>query len=120
MFIKIRARSEMLSLFSSAGLSSNPYSLNPICDFLYYEYFNSWLPLVKSQIKDPKEFVKFLISNAVQGYSAEKFSKREKIIEDGEEIFRWVDFYDEELENKVKKLDQNDTLTLLLGMSHSL
>ena len=66
MFLKIRVRNLMLYVFGQLGLSTNPYSLDPLCNFLYYDYLNDQLPELKKTTKDPARIVRELFASAHQ------------------------------------------------------
>ena len=97
MILKIKVRAALLSIFASSGLGSRPNSLHPIANFLYWEYLNDWLPVLKRQTKDTNKIVEELIFFATQARSVETNSR------------------DEELAKKIADLDPDDSLTRLMG-----
>ena len=66
MFTKIKVRSELLKIFQTAGLPANPYSLDPFCNNIYYDYLNEHLAELKSQNKDAQTIANKLVMGAIQ------------------------------------------------------
>ena len=55
MFLKIRIRTALLQIFERSRQGNNPYSLEPLGDYIYHDRLNAWLPLLKKSGFSAKE-----------------------------------------------------------------
>jgi len=101
MFLKIRIRNVLLIIFSKCGQGSNPNSLEPFADYIYFDRLNAWLPLLKGI--SAKKAACELISATIHGYSA----KKAKNISG---TYRMSDIIDDKLVKKVDSLDPTEDI----------
>ena len=118
MFLKIKVRSELLRVFSGVGFVRNAYSVDPLCNYLYYEHLNNWLPIISRyseviEARNTNEIVQTLLHYALVGYCPQKFEIELEKSESG--IIR--NAIDESLKEHIKSLDTYDKLTTLYGLS---
>jgi len=115
MIQKILVRSVLLNIFKSAGLSSNPYDLHPLCHYIYYDRTKQWLKGIAGLIPlGSTECACKIIENTLFGYSTEM----KKAIRSGDSFYP-KDFIDEKILKKVEGLADEDTRNTLLGAATS-
>lgn len=108
MFLKIKLRTQLLNLISAVGLPSNPYKLNPICNYLYYDFFNLWLPTIKSQTKGSSvnEILEHYLDLAIDGLSPESIKNIDDLQKQNpDSSYSINDAIDDEVLETVKRLD---------------
>lgn len=111
MFLKIRTRTALLKIFERSRQGNNPYSLEPLGDYIYYDRLNAWLPLLKGL--SAKEAACNLISSTLNGYSPEKVSNISG-------SYTMSEMIDDDLVKKVESLEPNKEIRdLLLGVAYS-
>ena len=111
MFLKIRIRTILLSIFENAG-----YSLeNQLANYIYYEGLNMWLDLVKKHPGSAEEKAIFIIENVVDGNSVEKF----KAIIDSGESYKPSDLIDDALKEKIESISDADSRKMIIGAAIS-
>ena len=108
MFLKIRTRTALLKIFERSRQGNNPYSLEPLGDYIYYDRLNAWLPLLKGL--SAKDAACELISSTLNGYSPEKVSNISG-------SYTMSEMIDDDLVKKVESLEPNKEIrNLLLGV----
>ena len=118
MFLKIKLRTLLLKSFAGTRLGTNPYSLHPLSNYIYYDALNAWLPILKKMKNEGasnEEMVKSFVMNSIQGICPQKF---DKAVTSGES-YKNEDLIDESLVNLVNSLCEEDiTLKyMMLGWS---
>ena len=116
MFLKIKLRQLLLIAFEGTRFGTNPYSLHPLANYIYYDAMNDWLPVLKQMKKDGSDnqfIIEQFVMNAVRGISADKFYKAAS----SEESFKPEDLKDENLLQLISSLtDGDDSLaTMMIG-----
>ena len=111
MFLKIRTRAALLKIFERSRQGNNPYSLEPLGDYIYYDRLTAWLPLLKGL--SAKEAACSLISSTLKGESPEKVSNISG-------SYTMSEMIDDDLVKKVESLEPNKEIrNLLLGVAYS-
>ena len=112
MFLKIRMRSILLSIYENCGFETNPYSLNPYTHYIYYESLNRWLKYMKkARTLSAEQKVVKLIEFTHSGYDAEKLYAQVKT----GQSYKLSDFVDEQLVEEIESLSDEDTRNGLYG-----
>ena len=78
MFLKIKLRGLLLKSFEGTRFGTNPYSLHPLANYIYYDAFNEWLPvlkMMKSEGASNEVIVEQFVVNAIKGVCPKKFEK---------------------------------------------
>ena len=76
MFLKIKLRALLLKSFEGTRFGTNPYSLHPLSNYIYYDALNAWLPTLKEMKKEGasnEEMVELFVMNSIKGICPEKF-----------------------------------------------
>ena len=76
MFLKIKLRSLLLQSFQGTRFGTNPYSLHPLSNYIYYDALNAWMPVLKKMKTEGasnEEMVEQFVMNAIKGICAQKF-----------------------------------------------
>tara|TARA_B100000214_G_C23557402_1_gene441253 strand:- start:72 stop:449 length:378 start_codon:yes stop_codon:yes gene_type:complete len=76
MFLKIKLRALLLKSFQGTRFGTNPYSLHPLSNYIYYDALNAWLPILKEMKKEGasnEEIVEKFVMKAIKGICAQKF-----------------------------------------------
>jgi hypothetical protein len=111
MFLKIRIRTALLQIFERSRQGNNPYSLEPLGDYIYYDRLNAWLPLLKGL--SAKEASFNLISSTLKGESPEKVSNISG-------SYTRAEMIDDDLVKKIESLEPEKELRdLLFGVAYS-
>ena len=66
----------MLKSFEGTRFGTNPYSLHPLSNYIYYDALNAWLPSLKEMKKEGasnEEMVELFVMNSIKGICPEKF-----------------------------------------------
>ena len=101
MFLKIRIRTVLLSIFENAG-----YSLeNSLANYIYNDGLNMWIDLLKKHPGSAEDKAIFVIENVVDGTSVEKF---QSVIGSGES-YKPADLVDDALKEKVDSISDADS-----------
>jgi len=78
MFLKIKLRQLLLLSFEGTRFGTNPFSLHPLANYIYYDALNSWLPVLKKMKKSgasTEEILDSFVMKATQGICPKKFEK---------------------------------------------
>ena len=107
MFLKIKIRTILLSIFQNAG-----YTLDiPLANYIYYDGLNMWIDLVKKHPGSTEEKSIFIIENVVDGNSVEK---TQAVIESGES-YKSSDLVDNILKEKIDSISDEDSRRMIIG-----
>jgi hypothetical protein len=121
MFLKIKVRSELLRIFRKVGFGGNAHSADPLCNYLYYDHLNTWLPIFQKygdiEGENTAEIVAKLLLYASSGYCPEKYEEFKGKQEKSKEAFVAFDIVDEDIKHHIKQLDTHDVLTAFCGLS---
>ena len=111
MFLKIRIRTVLLSIFENAG-----YSLeNSLANYIYNDGLNMWIDLLKKHPGSAEDKAIFVIENVVDGTSVEKF---QSVIGSGES-YKPADLVDDALKEKVDSISDADSRKMIVGAAIS-
>ena len=111
MFLKIRIRTILLSIFENAG-----YSLeNSLANYIYNDGLNMWIDLLKKHPGSAEDKAIFVIENVVDGTSVEKF---QSVIGSGES-YKPADLVDDALKEKVDSISDADSRKMIVGAAIS-
>lgn len=116
MFLKIKLRQLLLIAFEGTRFGTNPYSLHPLANYVYYDAMNDWLPVLKQMKKDGADnqfMIEQFVKNVISGVSADKFYKAAA----SGESYNPDDLIDDSLLNLIDSLTEGEERlpTLLYG-----
>ena len=112
MFLKIRMRSVLLSIFENCGFETNPYSLDPLTHYIYYDSLNNWLKFMKEAKElSLEEKVDMLIQYTLAGYDPEKLYAQTKI---GDGSYSLIGFINEQLLDEIESISSEDARAKLI------
>jgi len=109
MFLKIRIRTILLSIFQNAGYTLD----NPLANYSYYDGLNMWLDLAKKHPGSTEEKSIFILQNVMDGNSVEK---TKATLESGES-YKPSDLVDNALKEKIESISDQDSRTSIMGAS---
>tara|TARA_X000001036_G_C20254750_1_gene633621 strand:- start:204 stop:575 length:372 start_codon:yes stop_codon:yes gene_type:complete len=120
MFLKIKLRALLLKSFERTPFGTNPYSLHPLANYVYYDALNAWLPVLKEMKKQGAgnaEMLEQFVMNSMQGYCPDKFYKAAS----SEEPYKMEDMIDDKLVSHIDALCNGDESLrhLMIGCSTS-
>ena len=107
MFLKIKLRNLLLQSFQGTRFGTNPYSLHPLSNYIYYDALNAWLPTLKEMKKEGasnEEIVEQFVMNAIQGICSQKFHEAAS----SGEAYKHEDLIDESLVSIVNDCCEGD------------
>ena len=107
MFLKIKLRTLLLKSFAGTRFGTNPYSLHPLSNYIYYDALNAWLPFLKKMKNEGasnEEMVKRFVMDSIQGICPQKFDKAAA----SGESYKNEDLIDESLINLVDSFCEGD------------
>jgi hypothetical protein len=76
MFLKIKLRALLLKSFEGTRFGTNPYSLHPLSNYIYYDALYAWLTTLKEMKKEGasnEEMIEQFVMNSIKGICAQKF-----------------------------------------------
>lgn len=116
MFFKIKLRHLLLISFQGTRFGTNPYSLHPLANYIYYDSLNAWMPALKMMKKSgasPEEIVEQYVVKALRGICPKKFY----IAASSGEEYHLDDLVDQEIIDFQETLCQGDTSlkTMMMG-----
>ena len=116
MFLKIKIRQLLLMSFEGTRFGTNPYSLHPLSNYIYYDALNEWVPVLKQMKKDGADnhyMVTQFVSNAVKGVCPQKFYQAVK----SGESYKQEDLIDANLVNLIEGFCEGDErlTTMMIG-----
>ena len=120
MFLKIKLRALLLKSFEGTRFGTNPYSLHPLSNYIYYDALNAWLPTLKEMKKEGasnEEMVEQFVMNSIKGICPEKFYAAAS----SGQPYKDQDLIDESLVNQVNILCDGDEglRNMMIGCSAS-
>ena len=66
----------MLKSFEGTRFGTNPSSLHPLANYVYFDALNAWMPVLKEMKKEGasiQEMAEKFVSGAVKGVCAQKY-----------------------------------------------
>ena len=107
MFLKIKLRALLLKSFEGTRFGTNPYSLHPLSNYIYYDALNAWLPTLKEMKKEGasnEEMVEQFVMNSIKGICPEKFY----VAASSGQPYKDQDLIDENLVNLIDDYSEGD------------
>jgi len=96
MFLKIKLRALLLKSFEGTRFGTNPYSLHPLSNYIYYDALNAWMPVLKKMKKEGAsnlEMVEMFVRLATEGVCPQKYYEAAS----SGSSYNYEDFIDESL-----------------------
>ena len=96
MFLKIKLRNLLLQSFQGTRFGTNPYSLHPLSNYIYYDALNAWMPVLKKMNKEGAsnlEMVEMFVRLATEGVCPQKYYEAAS----SGNSYNYEDFIDESL-----------------------
>ena len=116
MFLKIKIRQLLLMAFEGTRFGTNPYSLHPLSNYIYYDALTEWMPVLKQMKKDGADnhyMVEQFVKNAVKGVCPQKFYEAVK----SGESYKPEDLIDANLVNLIEGFCEGEEslITMMIG-----
>tara|TARA_B100000214_G_C23670386_1_gene491683 strand:+ start:186 stop:563 length:378 start_codon:yes stop_codon:yes gene_type:complete len=107
MFLKIKLRTLLLQSFQGTRFGTNPYSLHPLSNYIYYDALNAWMPVLKKMKKEGAsnlEMVEMFVRLATEGVCPQKYYEAAS----SGNSYNYEDLIDESLVNLLNDYCQGD------------
>jgi hypothetical protein len=108
MLLKILLRNQLLNLFKKLGMSSNPFSLSPICHYLYNDYLDLWVSEIKSHAKgmNTNEKLEIILRSAINNHSPESLRNLDELsLQNPDKNYTIEDGIDDQIKDIFDRLD---------------